>query len=266
MEGLTSINLPDERRGTYRLLGIVLDGTLLSAPRVMSTISGSGRITGQFTPEEVDFIVGVLQAGSLPVDLGDAPITEVSFGPNEAWRQTLVSTVLATLGLLLVIWSLALARSRVLGLAAAWSNLLQLLLMLAGLEVVRLPLTMPTVLAAAALLLVAAVGNGWICESVHRAKRQGNIPPGPVGRSLVVRAGLLAALLGILWLASVFVYLLCDAPLRSTAAIVNLGSVAAVATSCLCLPFLILAARWPDPTREADVVAELVDSSGPLNG
>jgi hypothetical protein len=190
----------------------------------------------------------------------------VSFGPNEAWRQTLVSTVLATLGLLLVIWSLALARSRVLGLAAAWSNLLQLLLMLAGLEVVRLPLTMPTVLAAAALLLVAAVGNGWICESVHRAKRQGNIPPGPVGRSLVVRAGLLAALLGILWLASVFVYLLCDAPLRSTAAIVNLGSVAAVATSCLCLPFLILAARWPDPTREADVVAELVDLSGPLNG
>ena len=268
MEGLTSINLPDERRGTYRLLGIVLDGTLLSAPRVMSTISDSGRITGQFTPEEVDFIVGVLQAGSLPVDLGDAPITEVSFGPNEAWRQTLVSIVLATLGLLVVIWSLALVRYRVLGLAVAWSNLLQLLLMLAVIEVVRLPVTMPAVLAAAALLLVAAVGNAWICESVHRAKRQGHIPPGQVGRSLVVGAAPLAALLGLLWFASVFVYILFDAPLRSTAAVVNLGSMAAMATSCLCLPFLIgiLAARWPDPTQEADVVAELVDSDGPLNG
>jgi hypothetical protein len=72
----------------------------------------------------------------------------------------------------------------------------------------------------------------------------------------------------ILGLALLTLLLLLHAPLRNIAAVVNLGSMAAMVTSCLCLPFLIgiLAARRPDPTQEADVVAELVDSDGPLNG
>jgi SecD/SecF fusion protein len=81
MEGLTTLALPDQRRGFYRLLGIMLDGELLSAPRVMSTIRDRGRITGRFTQEEVDFLVGVLRAGTLPVALQKTPVSEKPFGP-----------------------------------------------------------------------------------------------------------------------------------------------------------------------------------------
>ncbi len=59
---LTGNNLPTDNNQRYRRLGIVLDSTLLSAPRIISTISDSGRITGKFTNEEVSFLIGVLNA------------------------------------------------------------------------------------------------------------------------------------------------------------------------------------------------------------
>ena len=80
MAGLTGANLPARDRDFYRRLGIMLDGQLLSAPRVMSTISDRGRITGQFTQAEVEFLVGILQAGSLPAALQDEPISENKIG------------------------------------------------------------------------------------------------------------------------------------------------------------------------------------------
>ena len=48
---LTGRNQPQGDR--YRRLGIVLDDTLLSAPRIISTISDQGRITGDFSDEDV---------------------------------------------------------------------------------------------------------------------------------------------------------------------------------------------------------------------
>ena len=80
MGGLTGDNLPDEQRNQYSLLGIMLDGTLLSAPRVMSTITDSGQITGQFTVEEVNFLVDILQAGSLKAALKKVPIAQNTIG------------------------------------------------------------------------------------------------------------------------------------------------------------------------------------------
>jgi SecD/SecF fusion protein len=81
MGGLTGTALPDRDRGVYRMLGIVLDGELLSAPRVMSLIADRGRITGAFTQEEVDYLVGIVQAGALPIALKKTPISEKPFGP-----------------------------------------------------------------------------------------------------------------------------------------------------------------------------------------
>jgi SecD/SecF fusion protein len=65
--GLTGNNLPDAKTGFGRRLGIVLDGRLRSAPRIQSTISAHGEITGNFTEQEVKDLVAVLQAGSMPV-------------------------------------------------------------------------------------------------------------------------------------------------------------------------------------------------------
>jgi len=73
---LTSHNLPDEAIGFFRHLGIVLDNVMLSAPRINSTIHGEGQITGNFTQEEVDTLIGILNAGSLPATLRPEPISQ----------------------------------------------------------------------------------------------------------------------------------------------------------------------------------------------
>ncbi|MHC4180880.1 MAG: SecDF P1 head subdomain-containing protein [Planctomycetota bacterium] len=63
---LTSRNLPDEVQDFYRKMGIILDGRLYSAPRINSTIYDQGVIEGSFTQAEVNDLVTVLNAGSLP--------------------------------------------------------------------------------------------------------------------------------------------------------------------------------------------------------
>jgi SecD/SecF fusion protein len=52
----------------YRLLAIVLDGTLYSAPRINEEIpNGRAQITGQFSVQEAMRLANVLSTGSLPV-------------------------------------------------------------------------------------------------------------------------------------------------------------------------------------------------------
>jgi SecD/SecF fusion protein len=73
---LTSRNLPDLATNFYRHLGIILDNTMLSAPRINSAIGGQGQISGNFTEDEINVLVGILNAGSLPATLRPEPISE----------------------------------------------------------------------------------------------------------------------------------------------------------------------------------------------
>jgi SecD/SecF fusion protein len=65
-----------------RQLAIVLDDTLLSAANIQSQITSSGRITGRFTDSEVDFVVSILRAGSLPATLQEQPVSEEPCDPT----------------------------------------------------------------------------------------------------------------------------------------------------------------------------------------
>ncbi len=73
---LTKQNLPDPANGLESRLGIVLDNRLESAPVIRSQITSSGQITGQFTQDEIDVLVEILNAGSLPAALKAEPISE----------------------------------------------------------------------------------------------------------------------------------------------------------------------------------------------
>jgi SecD/SecF fusion protein len=47
-------------------LGILIDGTVMSAPRIESKITGRGRMSGNMTKEDVDALTAILSAGQLP--------------------------------------------------------------------------------------------------------------------------------------------------------------------------------------------------------
>ena len=64
-------------------MAILLDSEVYSAPVIKSTISSSGIITmGTFNSEEVNSLIKILRAGSLPAKLIEVPVAESSFGPT----------------------------------------------------------------------------------------------------------------------------------------------------------------------------------------
>jgi preprotein translocase subunit SecD len=68
LQQLTSDNLPEPSTpDAYRKIGIIFDKLLLTAPVLRSTISGRGTISGgSMTEREVDAMVDILNAGTLP--------------------------------------------------------------------------------------------------------------------------------------------------------------------------------------------------------
>jgi SecD/SecF fusion protein len=98
---LTKRNLPDPNNGVTSRLGIVLDDVLQSAPVIRSQITSMGQITGNFEQDDVDFLVEVLNAGSLPAALESEPISEQQISAQlgedtirSAGRAMMLATVL----------------------------------------------------------------------------------------------------------------------------------------------------------------------------
>ncbi|TVQ62677.1 MAG: protein translocase subunit SecD [Phycisphaerales bacterium] len=69
-------------RHTQENMAILLDDEVYTAPTLQSRITSSGQITGQFTREEIAYIVNVLAAGSLQAKLSPEPISISTVGPN----------------------------------------------------------------------------------------------------------------------------------------------------------------------------------------
>ena len=95
---MTGQNLPSAD-GFERRLAIILDGEVYPAPAIHAQISSNGIITGHFTQREVDDLVAVLNAGSLPATLVKTPISESSVGPTlgqDTIRDGLLSVAIST--------------------------------------------------------------------------------------------------------------------------------------------------------------------------
>ena len=127
---LTGQNLPDPANRLTSRLGIVLDDVLLSAPTIRSTISGDGQITGSFKQADVDFLVGVLNAGSLPAALYSEPISEQKISP-QLGADTIRSGTRAMVLAMIVVLSFMLAYYRFSGLVADLAVLLNVVLVVA---------------------------------------------------------------------------------------------------------------------------------------
>ncbi len=127
---LTGQNLPDPANRLKSRLGILLDDTLLSAPTIQSAISGDGQITGSFKQSDVEFLVGVLNAGSLPAALVSEPISEQKISP-QLGADTIRSGARAMLLATIVVLAFMLAYYRFSGFIADLAVLLNILLVVA---------------------------------------------------------------------------------------------------------------------------------------
>ncbi len=137
---LTKLNEPDAS-GNVRLMGIVLDSQLHSAPAIEEAIYKNGRITGSFTPEEVDELVINLRSGKLDVALNKAPISKdfINSTLGQELKEKGIWAIGASLALVLVFMMLY---YRFAGVVATIGLLLNLVLILALIMAINQPLTL----------------------------------------------------------------------------------------------------------------------------
>ncbi|MBC7835452.1 MAG: protein translocase subunit SecD [Phycisphaerales bacterium] len=79
-------------------MAVLLDDEVYTAPNINSRIASSGIIQGVFTPEELNYIIRVMSAGSLQAKLSPEPISTSIVGPElgaDNLRQGLAAGVLS---------------------------------------------------------------------------------------------------------------------------------------------------------------------------
>jgi SecD/SecF fusion protein len=127
---LTGRNLPDPANGLQSRLAILLDDVVQSAPAIKSTITSFGQITGNFKQPEVDFLVEVLNAGSLPAALRSEPISEQRIS-SQLGDDTIKSARTAMLLATALVLTFMLAYYRFSGMVADLAVLLNIVLVIA---------------------------------------------------------------------------------------------------------------------------------------
>jgi SecD/SecF fusion protein len=138
---LTGRNLPDPANGLESRLAILLDDVVQSAPAIKSTITSFGQITGNFKQPEVDFLVEVLNAGSLPAALQSEPISEQRIS-SQLGDDTIKSARLAMMLATILVLAFMLAYYRFSGFVADLAVLLNIVLVVAVMISVKAAFTL----------------------------------------------------------------------------------------------------------------------------
>ena len=172
MRNLTANNLPDEDRNLRRQLGILLDDVLLSAPVIQSTISDQGIIQGRFTQEEVDFLVEILRAGSLPAALEEQPISENKIGAILG-ADTIVKGSYAMVVSMILVLVFILFYYRFSGIVACVALLANLLLIVATMILIRATLTLPGLAGLVLTVGMSVDANVLIYERIREELNRG---------------------------------------------------------------------------------------------
>jgi len=165
MSTLTSENIE-------RNLGIVFDNELISAPVIQSRIAERGRITGQFTEKEVDFMVELLRSGSMPVVLYPNPISENQIG-SILGRDTIEKGTYSIAVALVLVLGFTWAYYRFAGFVACMALVLNLLLTVAIMVMLRAPFTLPGLAGLVLTVGMSLDANVLIFERIREEKEKG---------------------------------------------------------------------------------------------
>jgi len=154
-----------------RLMAIVLDGNVYSAPRIQERIpSGQAQITGSFTLEQARDLKIVLKAGALPAPV--QILEERSVGPSlgaDSIRKGIVSSAAAALAVVVFM----LIYYRLSGLIADAALGLNLLILMAALAGFHATLTLPGIAGVVLTIGMAVDTNILIFERIREELRSG---------------------------------------------------------------------------------------------
>ncbi|MDO1558258.1 protein translocase subunit SecD [Brevundimonas sp. 2R-24] len=224
-----------------RRFAIVLDGRVISAPTIISPITGgSGQITGNFSVQTASDLVNLLNAGALP-----APLTveeQRTVGAElgaDAVRAGLISTVVA---FVLVLAFMVLSYGFLFGGISVIALLANGLLIMAVMSVTGADLTLPGIAGLILTLAMAVDANVLIYERMRDEVRAGRPPilamDAGFGRAMVTIIDANLTTLIAAWI----MFFFGAGPVRGFAWTLTIGVVTSVFTAVLITQILL--ALW----------------------
>ncbi len=173
MLAMTSRAQPESGGSFRRRMAIIMDKKVLSAPELRSSIAGSGQITGNFTKEEVDFLVTILRSGRLPATLSEEPASEnrvgAGLGATSVSKGTNASiwAVLATFVTILLYYRFA-------GAVASVALIINMLLIFGIMIFIQQPLTLSGLAGLVLTVGMSVDANVLIFERIREEKTKGS--------------------------------------------------------------------------------------------
>jgi protein-export membrane protein SecD len=155
-----------------RRFAIILDGRVISAPNIVSPITGgTGQITGNFTIATASELVNLLNGGALPAPLN---VEERRVVTAELGADAVAAGALSTaLGFLVIVAFMILSYGFLFGGVSVVGLVLNGLLIVAAMSLTQATLTLPGIAGLILTFAVAVDANVLIYERMRDEARQG---------------------------------------------------------------------------------------------
>ncbi|MEP0841580.1 MAG: protein translocase subunit SecD, partial [Phycisphaerae bacterium] len=163
---------PLTRLNLKRPLAIFLDGEAISAATIQSAISTRGEITGNFSIQEVAYLVNTLEAGALPARLKEVPIQERNVGPSLGDTNRRMGQISVAVSLLAVIAFMAIYYAYN-GAIADIALLMNLIITLGVMAFIQATFTLPGIAGLILTLGMAVDANVLIFERMREELQRG---------------------------------------------------------------------------------------------
>ncbi|WOJ89282.1 protein translocase subunit SecD [Methylocapsa polymorpha] len=231
-----------------RPFAIVLDGKVISAPRILGPITGgSGQISGRFTVEQANNLAILLRAGALPAKL--TIVEERTVGPGLGQDSIDAGKRAAYVGAGLVAFYMLITYGTF-GVFANIALLVHIAFIFAGLILLGATLTLPGIAGIVLTIGMAVDSNVLIYERIREEAH--------MGRSILsaLDAGFNRAFATIvdsnvtMFVAAAILYFLGSGPVRGFAVSLALGILTTIVTAVTMTRMMItLWYRYRRPTR-----------------
>lgn len=237
------------QQNTGKLFAIILDGQVISAPRINEPIlGGSSQISGSFTVESASQLAIALNSGALPVDL--KVVEERSVGPDlgaDSIKSGIFAALIGTAGVL--IW-MVLSYGRF-GIYASYALIINIAMILAVMSLFNATLTLPGIAGFVLTIGAAVDANVLINERIREERRKGRrvIQALENGYKEASRAIFDANITNVI--AAVLLFIFGSGPIRGFAVVLMIGIVTSVFTAVTLTRMWV--AGWVKRNRPQDI-------------
>jgi protein-export membrane protein SecD len=212
-----------------RPFAIVLDGEVVSAPRINEPIlGGSGQISGRFTTQEANDLAIVLRSGALPAKL--VIVEERTVGPSlgsDSIRAGIIACIIGLTGVL-IFMGIAYGLFGLFAIVALTANLTMLIGLLSALGAT---LTLPGIAGIVLTMGMAVDSNVLVFERIREEVRNGRTPVNAIDTGYRVALATVLDANITTFIAAVVLFGMGSGPIRGFSVTLGLGIITTVFTA-----------------------------------